>query len=197
MTNNKKDTESGIERSFHLLQEKDSPLTIAEVLNILAGRGYPLLLTLFVLPFCQPIQIPGFSTPFGILIIFIGLRIAFGHHIWLPKFILNKSLSKDAIHKISEKGLWLTKKLTKFTRARWEFMSQHPIFHMINGIVISLLGVVLALPLPIPLSNIVVAWAILFISMGLFEDDGLFIILGYAIGALSFLILFGVGYALL
>lgn len=196
MSKNKKHRESGIERSFHLLQAKNSSLTVTEVLNILAGRGYPLLLTLFVLPFCQPIQIPGFSTPFGILIIFIGLRIAFGHRVWLPKFILNKTLSKEAIHKISQKGLWLTKKLTKFTRPRWEFMSRHPLFHMISGIVISLLGLVLALPLPIPLSNIVVSWAILFISMGLFEDDGFFIILGYTIGAVSFLILFGVGYAI-
>jgi hypothetical protein len=197
MANNKKDTEMGIEKSFLLLKEKaNSSLTVAEVLHILSGRGYPLLLTLFSLPFCQPIQIPGFSTPFGILISFIGLRIAFGHHSWLPKFILNKTLSKEAIHKISQKGLWLTKKLTRFTSVRWEFMSREPFFHMINGIVISLLGIVLALPLPIPLSNIVVAWAILLISMGLFEDDGLFILLGYAIGVFSILILIGFIYAI-
>lgn len=176
-----------IENSFLLLKKADSDLTIAEVLKILAGRGYPLLLILFSLPFCQPIQIPGLSTPFGILIGFIGLRIAFGHRVWLPKYILEKKLSKEVIHQMSSKGLWLTQKISKFTFARWKLISQNPLFQVINGLVVAILGLILALPLPIPLSNIICAWAILFMSIGLLEDDGIFITLAYAIGAFSIL----------
>jgi hypothetical protein len=54
---------------------------------------------LFSLPFCQPIQIPGFSTPFGILLAFIGLRIAFGHRVWFPKKLLEKKISYRVLKK--------------------------------------------------------------------------------------------------
>jgi hypothetical protein len=46
---------------------------------------------------------------------------------------------------------------------------------------IFLLGIILALPLPIPLTNLSAGWAIFLINLGLLESDGLFVILGYLI----------------
>ncbi len=189
---------SKAENSFLLVKARaNDALTIRELLQILSRRGYPLLLLLFSLPFCQPIQIPGFSTPFGLLIVFVGLRMAFGHRIWLPSWVLNKTIPQQVLYQITHKGLWLTNKLTKFTSVRWEWISQNPILQTISGLLICILGLILALPLPIPLSNMVVAWAILFISIGLLEDDGYFILLGYGIGILSLMLFGGLFYVLL
>ena len=52
---------------------------------------------------------------------------------------------------------------------------------MINGLVIFFCGFVLSLPLPIPFTNTIPAIAILLLSMGMMEEDGLFILLGYGV----------------
>jgi hypothetical protein len=51
----------------------------------------------------------------------------------------------------------------------------------VNGAMLAALGIFLALPLPIPLTNVITAWAIFLISLGILEDDGLFIFLGYGL----------------
>ena len=75
-------------------------LSVREILTILSGKGRLLLLIMLSIPFCQPIHIPGFSTPFGILIAFIGFRIAFGKHIWLPRKVMSRCISSKTIRKI-------------------------------------------------------------------------------------------------
>jgi hypothetical protein len=42
------------------------------------------LVIILVLPFCQPIPLPGFSTPFGIALMIFGFRIALRQRPWLP-----------------------------------------------------------------------------------------------------------------
>jgi hypothetical protein len=72
-------------------QSHHQSISLQTLFDLLGGQGYPFFLVLISLPFCQPIQIPGLSTPFGLVIFFIGLRMAFSHRIWLPKMILKKN----------------------------------------------------------------------------------------------------------
>src|SRR5215210_7264423 len=69
-------------------------VTLREVLDVTHGRAYTLLLILLALPFCTPIPLPGFSTPFGLLIALIGARLALLQEPWLPERVLNKPLSR-------------------------------------------------------------------------------------------------------
>ena len=48
-------------------------VTLREVIGILHGRGYVLLVMLLALPFCTPIPLPGLSTPLGLVIALIVL----------------------------------------------------------------------------------------------------------------------------
>lgn len=45
---------------------------LRDILAVMHGRAYTLLLILLSLPFCQPIPLPGSSTPFGVVIALIG-----------------------------------------------------------------------------------------------------------------------------
>ncbi len=65
--------------------------------------------------------------------------------------------------------------------SRLSWMCYPPARKVINGIAIFLLGLFLALPLPIPFSNLSAAWAIFLMALGFLEDDGLFVLLGYAV----------------
>lgn len=172
------------EKDLQSLYEKikaSDGMTLREVFAKLAGRGLPILAILLSLPFCQPIQIPGMSTPFGLIIFFIGLRYAFGHHLWWPKKLLDKKISKRALEKIVKNTLWLLQKLNKISRVRLEWFFA-PSIKILHGLMLAVLGLFLALPLPIPFSNILAAWAILLLCVGLIEDDGLFVLAGYLIG---------------
>ena len=56
----------------------EQPVTLREVILVLRGRAYLLLLILLALPFCTPVPLPRLSTPFGLAIALISLRLALG-----------------------------------------------------------------------------------------------------------------------
>ena len=60
--------------------------------------------------------------------------------------------------------------------------------HIINCLAICILGIFLALPLPIPLSNLTAAWSIFLIALGILEDDGVFVLIGYLISFLTIIV---------
>lgn len=161
-----------------------------EILKILSGKGRTLILILLCLPFCQPIQIPGFSTPFGLAIAFIGLRMSFGKKMWLPKTLLEKTIPSETLTLITEKALLTIGRMKPWVHPRFHWLCHSWLMEKLNGITISLLGILLALPLPIPLSNLTSAWSILLISFGILEDDGVFVLIGYVVALLTVLFFF-------
>lgn len=175
------------EKILFLQQEgKNKSLSLAEILQVLSGKGQSLILILLSLPFCQPIQIPGLSTPFGLMVAFIGLRMAFGKKIWLPKKLLKKDIPKHSLNKITEKTLHLIRKMKPWIHPRFTWISRSFFMKKGNGLMIFVLGLLLALPLPIPMSNLTAAWSILLIAFGTLEDDGIFILTGYLVSLLTF-----------
>lgn len=72
----------------------DKGLTVAQLLHALEGKGHAAIMAVLSIPFCFPIQLPGLSTPFGIILIFSGLRISFGQVPWLPGWLLVREIPK-------------------------------------------------------------------------------------------------------
>jgi hypothetical protein len=162
----------------HLLDE-GKEISIRQLIDATAGRGQAALLILFVLPFCQPITIPGLSTPFGLILMFIGLRIAFGHRVWIPKMLLDKKIPHHTLKKITDFIVIITNKLSFFTSTRLTYFVNYPPLHIAHGIAIAILALLLSLPLPIPFTNLLAAWPILLFGLALLEDDGVLIIIAY------------------
>jgi hypothetical protein len=169
---------------------KEHPLSVGEVFDFLAGKGRSLILIFLAIPFCQPIQIPGLSTPFGLVIAFFGLRMIFGKHVLLPKYLRAKTISETKIRKISNMILKITDKLKFFIRPRLSWVCHHPKMQVTNGLAICFFGILLALPLPIPFSNILFAWGIVFIGIGILEDDGIFVLLGHFVALVTLILFF-------
>lgn len=166
-----------------------SSMTVNEILESLTGKGPALLLVFLVLPFCQPIQIPGMSIPFGILISFLGLRISFGRRVWLPKSILSKKISAEHVQNLAEKTLNWLNKMRRFVHPRMNWICAPAVMQTVNGLLIFALGIFLAIPFPIPLTNILAGWSILLVSLGFLENDGLLVFLGYLITLITFVFL--------
>jgi hypothetical protein len=157
---------------------KDKALTLAELKQALKGRGSAILLILLALPFCF-IAIPGLSMPFGVAICLIGACLAIGCEPWLPHFIMHRRLSTARSAQLLTGAIKVTRQLEKFVRPRLAFLHAGPgMLRLIGlGIVIASLG--LMLPLPIPFSNSIPAWAVVLLAIGMMEKDGLCVLLGH------------------
>src|SRR6266404_7074000 len=157
---------------------KDKALTLAELKQALKGRGSAMLLILLALPFCF-VAIPGLSMPFGIAICLIGVCLAFGREPWLPRFIMHRRLSTARSAQLLTGAIKVARQLERFVRPRFAFLHAGPgMLRLIGlGIVIASLG--LMLPLPIPFSNSIPAWAVVFLAIGMMERDGLCVLVGH------------------
>jgi hypothetical protein len=160
-------------------------VTLREVLGLLQGRGFVLLVMLLALPFCTPVPLPGVSTPFGLIIGIIGARLACGAKPWLPSRLLDTRLSP----KIFGKVFALTRKIIlgfeRLLRPRMLWVTSTPLRRQVHAIPIVLCAALLLLPLPIPFSNTIPAWSILLMAGGLLERDGGFIIAAYITSLLA------------
>lgn len=182
-----------LESLLKLSHQKDE-ISAREVFEILSCQGYATLLIICSLPFCLPIQIPGFSTPFGILLGFIGLRIAFAQHLWWPEWILTKTIKSKSFEVLIKKVIKVVEFLQKILKPRLVTLTQNSLFLRMHGLLVFVLAVLLSLPLPIPMTNMLAATPILFIGFGLLENDGVFILVGYCLAFLCFIAFWGLFY---
>jgi hypothetical protein len=167
-----------LERVLEAIKDKEV-VSLGQLLNILSRQGYAVILIMISLPFCLPVQIPGFSTPFGLLLAFLGLQIAFSKSLWWPQWLLKKTLKTHKVKHTIEKSMKTLRWLQKIVHPRLLVFIQNPFLQRLNGLVICVLALFLSLPLILPMSNMVFAFPILCMGLGLLEDDGLFILIGY------------------
>lgn len=127
----------------------------------------------------------------GIIILLVGLQMLLGVKIpILPKFIMQQKVDKRNFESFVDKVLpWLIR-LEKYIRPRWLFFA-HTIGQRLLGCLIILLALVSLMPLPF--SNMPPSIALIFISLGILERDGVLITIGISISTLAICI----GYFLL
>jgi hypothetical protein len=170
----------------------EHPISLREVLLVLKGRAYTLLLIILSLPFCLPIPLPGLSTVFGSVIALIGLRLSLRMKPWLPERLLNTRFAGPHLRNVLLGTRRLALGLEVLLRPRLTWLVDLPVMHHLNGAMIFISGVLLLLPLPIPFSNILPALAIICFSAALLERDGLFVILGVIAFALTLVFFAGI-----
>lgn len=161
------------------------PVTLREVIYTLRGRAYTLLLLLLALPFITPIPLPGLSTPFGLAIAFIALRLTLGQRPWLPKKLQRKELPPGFFARVFAVAAKVLAFLEKFLRPRWPVLTGHAGLLQVHAFFILVSAIVLLAPLPIPFTNSFPAWVIVLMAGGLLERDGLFVLLGYVVFVLG------------
>lgn len=169
-------------------------VTLREVMLVLHGRGFLLLVMLLALPFTTPIPLPGLSTPFGLVIVLIGVRLALGQKPWLPARLLDTRLSPRFFKKVFAATRALLRWFEYFLRPRWLWVTRSPQMQQLHAVPILLSALILLLPLPVPFSNTLPAFSILFLAAGLLERDGVFVVAGHVAFALAagYLVLVGV-----
>jgi hypothetical protein len=159
----------------------ERPVTLREVIYTLQGRAYMLLVLLLALPFITPIPLPGLSTPFGLAIALIALRLSLGQRPWLAMKLQRKVLPAGFFVRVFTLAEKVLRFLEKFLRPRLTFLSDTPLLVRLHAVLMLVAALALLLPLPIPFTNSFPAWTILLLAAGLLERDGVFILSGYLV----------------
>lgn len=160
-------------------------VSVHTFLSILSGRGKILLLVLLSLGF---VQIPGIAIVLGLFISYLGISIAVGKNfIWVPKFLLHKRIAPFFLTKIINQILAMLKFMKRWSRPRYEQAMQKNTTRVVNGLVITLVGLCLATSPPVPLTGMIASISIFLIAIGLLNDDGIYLILGYVFALLYLL----------
>ena len=162
-------------------------LTVGDLVDGAAEGGFGFavaVLTLVAIPFV------GLSTPFGLAIALIGAQMALGRtRLWLPKRARRRPLSQAMLDRVRAMQSRRTRWLANATRRRVEMLVQPRLVGL--GVVFLALG--LALPLPIPGSNLIFLIPLFVYAIGVLERDGLWIALGHALSLVdaALLVIFG------
>lgn len=153
-------------------REEHDKLTLGGLMDELQGRVYTLLLLVLALPMCQPIPLPGLSTPFGVAIALLGLRFALSRRPWMPKRLLATKLSGNFFPAVMRGGARVLGVFEKLLHPRMTAVFEFGHMRFLAGAVVCFCGLLLLLPLPIPGTNSLPALTVILAAAAFSERDG-------------------------
>lgn len=146
------------------------------ILSKTGTSAFGLLLVVLSLPSALPVPAPGYSTPFGIALLFLGGQMFLGKkQPWFPQKLLDKQISFNPNNGIFKKIQSFMRFFTKIIQTRFTVLFTS-FWYRVYGALIALGGI--SMILPIPLTNTPPAFGIFLLGMSMIEEDGLFAFLG-------------------
>lgn len=163
-------------------------VTLSAVLELIGREGLLLFCVFLTLPFMVPVSIPGVSTVFGAVILLIGISVVLNRAPWLPARLMKRSFSSAKLKHALQKGeVWLMR-LEKISHPRMLGLATGAAASRFNGLMLILGAVLLMFPFGlVPMSNTLPGLAILFLAVGMLQEDGVCILLGYLTNLITIL----------
>lgn len=172
--------------------ESRDRVSVADIFQAMGDRAFGALILIFALPNVIPTP-PGTSALTGAPLVFLSAQLMLGQSPWLPSIIADRSMTRSDFASIVNRiSPWLARG-ERMLRPRLRFLIYPPAENVI-GVLCLVLAIILTLP--VPLGNILPAISICLFSFGILERDGLCVLLGTAMFALSVSVVAGVVYAL-
>ncbi len=175
-----------------LPDELPENVTLAGLLDKLGDKAIAFVLLVFAIPAIIPT--PGIPAGmiFGTALAILSLQIIFGsRRLILPGFLGRLSVSRSIIQMTADKAAPRLAKLEALLRPRGHVLSKY-LGHVAIGIVIFLMAVLIALP--IPFGNMLPGLAVLAIALGLAQRDDVAVLVGLLLAILSVLTSFAIIY---
>lgn len=168
--------------------DPDELLRLRDLLTGLGRRAFGMLLFIATLPSFIPIPIGGAIS--GPLTVLIGAQLLIGmRRPWLPKFLAERGPHRHALARFDRRiSPWLGR-LEKLVRPRLAVLLDHRAANVLTGLLVVLLGLLLALP--IPLTNYILGGLMLLFALALLERDGALMAVAWVAGAIAIAV-FGV-----
>ena len=157
-------------------------IKVGTLLKSIDSGGFALLNLIFSIILMIPLP-PPIAIIAGLIVMFLSFQMIIGmKEVWLPKFITEKSIKRTTLTVIVEKSTIYLYKLERFTRRRFTFVSNPITERIIGAFIFFLAGITLT---PIVFANTIPGLAIILISFGMINKDGLMVIIGFIVGIFS------------
>jgi hypothetical protein len=160
-------------------------ITFKDFLELIGEQGGLLSCLVLVAPFLFPVSIPGSSLPFGLAILLINVGIILKRHPLIPKVIMEYKISQNNMLKILNGMSTVLTKFEKITKPRLTVLAGTDNIFYVNSSLIIFCSLLLMLPLPVPLTDFLPAYSILFLTLGSIERDGYLILAGYSLAVVT------------
>ncbi|MCJ2543602.1 exopolysaccharide biosynthesis protein [Thermostichus vulcanus] len=152
-------------------------IRVEQILKLAGERSFGLFLVVLSLPSALPLPAPGYSTPFGLLIVLLAAQLAMGRTTpWLPEWVLQKSIQLNQFQRLVQAGIPWLQRIEKISRPRWTYLCTSRLSRGVLGTLITLMGI--SMIIPIPGTNTLPAIGVFVTAFGLMEEDGILCSLG-------------------
>jgi hypothetical protein len=158
-------------------------ISVREIVEALGERAYALLVVVLGLPNCLPMP-PPIPLLCGLLLLFVAAQIIVGWPSpWLPKRLLDRTISHDDLVKAANRAVPWLQWLERGARPRLVAFS-HELALRLIGIVLFVFSLALIFAAPV-IGQIPLGLAVCLVGLGIVERDGYVVIAGLVVGAIG------------
>jgi hypothetical protein len=162
-------------------------VSLGDVTQLLGERGHGVLLFVLALPGA----VPGVASIAAIPLALVALQLAIGlPRPWLPRFLAARSLSRTEFARMVERVAPHLTRIERLLRPRLMILTG-PVGERVIGVVCLVLALLLTVPI---LFNWPLVVPIALMALAVLERDGVFAVIGLAIGCVVLGGLLGVGW---
>lgn len=149
------------------------------ILDQLHERAFGLFLLILALPCCIPF-LYGIPQIVALPLMFVSAQILLGRKApWLPAKLAARTVSIEGLQGLSDRaGPWL-RRIEALSRPRLGFLTRAP---MDRAVGIALVLFSASILVPLPGTNTVPGFAVVIVSMGILQRDGILVIVGSLLG---------------
>ena len=129
----------------------------------------------------------------GVLVSFIGLQMLLGfEHPWLLNTLRQRGIKRSSVERFIARLTPVLRWLERLCSPRLEMLTRHPA-HRISGLLLVLIGVALALP--IPFTNYLFGLLLVLFAVALIERDGIALLIAWVASAAVAIVLLTLSHA--
>ena len=170
-----------LSHQMHALVEKmdGKDASLGEILGSFSRRSHAVLMVFLSFPLCLPVGIPVLTTALGLTLVFVGLFLALGREPWLPQRLRAKTISHERLTNIVDRLLRITKRIERWLHPRLLILATNGPVIRLHGVFAMVMALMAAIPISLPLNNMVAAVPVFLLGLSLLERDGILVIVSY------------------
>ena len=170
------------ERLAKLAEEApEEAVSLNWILSQLHERAFGLFLLVLALPCCIPF-LYGVPQIVAFPLMFISTQILIGRASpWLPERLGNRTVAKVSLSNLAERASSLLGRIEALSHPRLIALTRAPLDRLVG---LSLVLFSASILVPLPATNTVPGLAVVVVSMGLLQRDGILVVLGFLMGTI-------------
>jgi hypothetical protein len=172
---------------YFFQEERAAEVTLSDMWTLAGERIFGFLFVVLALPSALPLPAPGYSIPFGIVLLFLAVQLMMGSkQPWLPEKMLRRPIALSTVQGFLKAGIPWLQKIEVLSRPRFSYICTSVSGRLIIGLEIALMSI--SMMIPIPGTNTLPAMGIFITGFGLLDDDGAISLAGLVVCAMGFVL---------